>query len=68
MGKQISEKRLQALQAEAVKRASAFRRGIPQEPKRDYSQAEAPDVKRGPRGGRYTEDRTNDGRPYRRYF
>ena len=27
-----------------------------------------PAVKRGPRGGRYTEDRTKDGRPYRRYF
>ena len=22
----------------------------------------------GPRGGRYTEDKTKDGRPYRRYF
>ena len=28
----------------------------------------SPEVKRGPRGGRYTEDRTKDGRPYRRYF
>ena len=28
----------------------------------------APEVKRGPRGGRYTEDKTKDGRPYRRYF
>ena len=27
-----------------------------------------PEVKRGPRGGRYTEDITEDGRPYRRYF
>ena len=27
-----------------------------------------PVEKRGPRGGRYTEDRTKDGRPYRRYF
>ena len=27
-----------------------------------------PIEKRGPRGGRYTEDRTKDGRPYRRYF
>lgn len=27
-----------------------------------------PEVKRGPRGGRYTEDQTKDGRPYRRYF
>ena len=24
--------------------------------------------KEGPRGGRYTEARTKDGRPYRRYF
>ena len=28
----------------------------------------APEVKKGPRGGRYTEDKTKDGRPYRRYF
>jgi hypothetical protein len=27
-----------------------------------------PEIKRGPRGGRYTEDTTRDGRPYRRYF
>ena len=27
-----------------------------------------PVTKNGPRGGRYTEDRTKDGRPYRRYF
>ena len=27
-----------------------------------------PEVKKGPRGGRYTEDKTKDGRPYRRYF
>jgi len=27
-----------------------------------------PQVRQGPRGGRYTEDRTKDGRPYRRYF
>ena len=26
------------------------------------------DVFTGPRGGRYTEDVTKDGRPYRRYF
>ena len=25
-------------------------------------------TKRGPRGGRYTEDKTKEGRPYRRYF
>ena len=29
---------------------------------------EEPIEKHGPRGGRYTEDRTKDGRPYRRYF
>lgn len=28
----------------------------------------SPQVKLGPRGGRYTEDQTKDGRPYRRYF
>jgi len=27
-----------------------------------------PPPQRGPRGGRYTEARTRDGRPYRRYF
>ena len=27
-----------------------------------------PGVKHGPRGGRYTEDVTREGRPYRRYF
>ena len=27
-----------------------------------------PQIKKGPRGGRYTEDKTKDGRPYRRYF
>ena len=28
-----------------------------------------PKIKKGKRGGRYTEDKTNkDGRPYRRYF
>ena len=27
-----------------------------------------PKVKTGKRGGRYTEDVTKDGRPYRRYF
>ena len=27
-----------------------------------------PEVKYGKRGGRYTEDKTKDGRPYRRYF
>lgn len=28
----------------------------------------APEIKTGERGGRYTEDVTKDGRPYRRYF
>ena len=27
-----------------------------------------PPTYRGKRGGRYTEDKTKDGRPYRRYF
>ena len=26
------------------------------------------EVKKGKKGGRYTEDVTKDGRPYRRYF
>ena len=29
---------------------------------------EEPEIKTGKRGGRYTEDKTKDGRPYRRYF
>ena len=29
---------------------------------------EEPQIKTGKRGGRYTEDKTKDGRPYRRYF
>ena len=29
---------------------------------------EPPTTNYGPRGGRYTEDKTKDGRPYRRYF
>tara|TARA_S200000501_G_scaffold66148_1_gene57315 strand:+ start:82 stop:558 length:477 start_codon:yes stop_codon:yes gene_type:complete len=32
------------------------------------NQKKTPEVKRGPRGGRYTEDKTKEGRPYRRYF
>ena len=32
------------------------------------SKKKSPEIKRGPRGGRYTEDKTKDGRPYRRYF
>lgn len=28
----------------------------------------SPQIQTGPRGGRYTEARTRDGRPYRRYF
>jgi hypothetical protein len=31
-------------------------------------QKSPPIAKRGPRGGRYTEALTDDGRPYRRYF
>ena len=27
-----------------------------------------PPTHKGKRGGRYTEDKTKDGRPYRRYF
>ena len=32
------------------------------------SKSPKPQIKKGPRGGRYTEDKTKDGRPYRRYF
>ena len=35
---------------------------------RAESSARSPETKYGPRGGRYTEDRTKDGRPCRRYF
>ena len=31
-------------------------------------QEKNPPIKKGKRGGRYTEDKTKDGRPYRRYF
>jgi len=31
-------------------------------------QEKNPQIKKGKRGGRYTEDKTKDGRPYRRYF
>ena len=34
----------------------------------EVQQKKQPEVKKGPRGGRYTEDKTKDGRPYRRYF
>ena len=34
----------------------------------DVTKSQEPKVMRGPRGGRYTEDRTKDGRPYLRYF
>ena len=42
-------------------------------PKYSSSSYKAPvkkgiDIKKGPRGGRYTEDKTKEGRPYRRYF
>ena len=33
-----------------------------------FPMSSEPEVKHGPRGGRYTEDVTKDGRPYRRYF
>ena len=37
-------------------------------PSRIVYKSPKPQIKRGPRGGRYTEDKTKDGRPYRRYF
>ena len=40
----------------------------PERPRPRPSMPTEPQVKYGPRGGRYTEDKTRDGRPYRRYF
>ena len=40
----------------------------PERPRPRPSKPTEPQVKYGPRGGRYTEDKTRDGRPYRRYF
>ena len=33
-----------------------------------FKKKKEPEIKKGKRGGRYTEDKTKDGRPYRRYF
>jgi len=33
-----------------------------------YSGSNTPQIKTGPRGGKYTLGRTKNGRPYRRYF
>ena len=40
----------------------------PERPRPRPSKPTEPQVKYGPRGGRYTEDKTKEGRPYRRYF
>ena len=37
-------------------------------PIKDKKKKKEPEIKKGKRGGRYTEDKTKDGRPYRRYF
>ena len=37
-------------------------------PTKDKKKKKEPEIKKGKRGGRYTEDKTKDGRPYRRYF
>jgi hypothetical protein len=34
----------------------------------DANSLSQPAIRTGPRGGRYTEARTSDGRPYRKYF
>lgn len=34
----------------------------------EYAASQSREVKRGPRGGRYTVDKTSNGRTYRRYF
>ena len=38
----------------------------PERPRPRPSKSTEPQVKYGPRGGRYTEDKTKEGRPYRR--
>ena len=40
----------------------------PEATRRLKERTEKPEIKEGKRGGRYTEDQTKDGRPYRRYF
>ena len=37
-------------------------------PDYDAASTAPPEIKTGERGGRYTEGKTKDGRPYRRYF
>ncbi len=39
-----------------------------QQAKANYRPTGAPPEKKGPRGGRYTEATSKDGRRYRRYF
>ena len=36
--------------------------------KAEQEKEEKNKIYEGKRGGRYTKDKTNDGRPYRRYF
>ena len=58
------QKKLRRLKASLKKKQKIGNRNpfspIPQKTK--------PEIKYGPRGGKYTEDKTKDGRPYRRYF
>jgi len=58
------QKKLRKLKA-TLKKRQKIRNKNPFSP---IPQSSKPQVKYGTRGGRYTEDQTKDGRPYRRYF
>lgn len=65
MPKETEKERMARMTAEAQRRLDRFKEGGQ---KIDVTVSQESKVMRGPRGGRYTEDRTKDGRPYRRYF
>ena len=58
--KSEEEVELQRRTEEALKDQRGLKANLPED--------HPPTPKKGPRGGRYTEARTKDGRPYRRYF
>ena len=59
--------RLKELAKQKVKHLRSLP-GMAGEPGSDLSTSDTPTTHIGKRGGRYTEDVTKDGRPYRRYF
>ncbi len=65
MPKETEKERMARVTAEAQRRLDRFKEGGEEI---DVTVSQEPKVMRGPRGGRYTEDRTKDGRPYRRYY